>query len=305
MIAPSRRLHVTCTLCGGDSRFLCTTPNEHGPVPRIEHRRCLRCGTVFVATALTREDLAAAYATLDQSAYYDEIRGENRKKFETAAEALQRLVGRDAAVLDVGTGNGEFLEALQAKGFSRLAGHEIPGQALDRLRARGFDVYQDYDYSALPDAAFDAVCLLDVAEHVSDPRLLFAACFRTLRSGGLLYLHTPVVSRLDRAVHGLLRVPGARALGRAWQRGRTSIFHLRNYTARSLEALLRGAGFGRIGFVQRTELSWPVERYVRVYLCEKQGLPLSLAPVAAALFAPVLKSGLLNANKGIVQARRP
>jgi hypothetical protein len=114
-----------------------------------------------------------------------------------------------------------------------------------------------------------------------------------------------VVSRLDRAVHGLLRVPGARALGRAWQRGRTSIFHLRNYTARSLGDLLRGAGFGGIAFVQRSELSWPVERYVRVYLCEKQGLPRALAPVAAALAGPVLKSGFLNANKGIVQARRP
>lgn len=295
-----------CKLCGAPARFLCATANPHGPVARIEHLLCQGCGLVFVGTALRTEDLAAAYATLDQSTYYEEIRSENRGKFATARAALESLLGSpDAAVLDVGTGNGEFAEFLLSAGFARVAAHELPGADLGRLRGTPIDVYQDFDYSSIPSSAFDAVTLLDVAEHVLDPDRLFQACYRVLKPGGFVYIHTPVVSRIDRLVHRLLGIEAMGRLARVWQGGRTSIFHLQNYTARALGLVLTRAGFAEVAFAQRNELSWPVERYVRVYLCEKQGLPAWLAPAATLVCRGLLRSRVLNANKGVVHARKP
>jgi SAM-dependent methyltransferase len=165
-------------------------------------------------------------------------------------------------------------------------------------------VYQDHDYSTLPDAAFDAVTLLDVAEHVIDPLILMRTAYRVLRPDGVLYIHTPVVTRTDRLMHMLQRVPLLAGVGRIWQGGRTSIFHLQNYTASSLEALLRRAGFEQAEVRVVNELSWPVSRYIHVFVLKRLRLPGALAPLFAPFFYPLLRSQLLNANKAIATARK-
>jgi hypothetical protein len=108
----------------------------------------------------------------------------------------------------------------------------------------------------------------------------------------------------DRMMHFLQRVPILKKAGSIWQRGRTSIFHLENYTPRSLELLLTEAGFRDIKIEIANELSWPVTRYIRTYLLEKQGLPAFLAPVFTPFLYPLLATNLFNANKAIVCARK-
>jgi hypothetical protein len=69
--------------------------------------------------------------------------------------------------------------------------------------------------------------------------------------------------------------------------------------------LLDQHGFDEVSIRVINELSWPVRRYVRVYLCEKRGLPAWLATVLAPFAWPLLATSLFNANKAIVVARRP
>lgn len=296
---------VACKVCGGHAHFLCTTHNQHGPIRRVNHFRCERCGLVFVGNHLSREEIGAAYATLDASAYYDEIRAENRRKFKRAIGDIQALpCGTRQRVLDIGSGNGEFCEQLLDAGFSHVAAHEIPGSNMSAICNRGVAVYQDFDYSSIPDGRFDLVTLLDVAEHVPDPVYLFRNCARVLRHGGSVYLHTPVVTWFDRVMHYTLRARGAARIGRLWQVGRTSIFHLQNYTEAALRIVLKQAGFDSVRIEVRNELSWPLHRYVRVYLCDKAFLPASFAVFVAPLFWPFLGTNLFNANKAIAIARR-
>ena len=294
-----------CRVCGGgETSFLCTTPNEHSRQEILRHFKCKECGSVFVGNDIDSEELGQAYATLDEEAYYQEIETENRKKMATAVGHLQDLLPRSARILDIGTGNGLFVERLHEAGFTDVSGHEIPGADLSRIATIARKLYQDMDYSSVPAAEFDAVTALDVAEHVPDPEFLMQACGRVLKPGGLFYFHTPVVTRTDRLVHLALRLPVVSRIGSAWQRGRTSVFHLQNYTPYALELLLDRAGFQDIQVDIRNELSWPVTRYVRVYLLEKQGLPGFLAPILGPLFYPVLATDLFNGNKSIVGARK-
>jgi 2-polyprenyl-3-methyl-5-hydroxy-6-metoxy-1,4-benzoquinol methylase len=260
---------------------------------------------VFVGNRIEPDELGCAYATVDHATYYSETAAESTKKMQSCVEDLTRLIGRDDRILDIGTGDGRFLDMLLRAGFTRVAGHEIPDSTgFPSLTHAGCRIYRDFDYSTVPSASADVVTLLDVAEHVADPRLLFDTCRRILAEGGLVYLHTPVVTRVDRLMHVLQSIPMAGSVGRAWQRGRTSVFHLQNYSRAALTTVLHDAGFEEIEIAIRNELSWPVTRYVRVYLCEKQGWPVFLAPLLTPVFYPLLATNALNANKAIAWGRK-
>ncbi len=294
---------VRCRVCGGGGNsHLCQTFNEHSQTRWLENYRCNDCGSVFVGNQIQDRELAEAYASLDEAAYYAEVADASAKKFSGAARELAGLAGFSADLLDIGGGDGAFLRALRAQGFSSLSMHEIPGSKIADTPGLLRRCYRDFDYATLPSSAFDVVTLMDVMEHVPDPGATLAAARRVLRPGGVLYLHTPVVTRLDRVMHAVQKLPALGAAGRTWQRARTSIFHLQNYTPRSLSLLMQRHGFEIVRLDCRNELSWPLERYVRVYLAEKKGLPKSLIPIVAFLLSPIARSGM-NANKGVLIAR--
>lgn len=291
-----------CKICGQSSVYIGATANDQSATRVLHHCRCTSCGLVFIGNAISTQELSVAYGSFDTGEYYEQIREETARKFDSAITDLRTLASANSAIIDLGTGNGGFLRKLLDNGFRHVAGQEIPGMDLSGLERLGCRIYHDTDYSTVPSAAFDVVTLLDVAEHVIDPQRLFQACSRILRPGGLVYFHTPVVTRTDRLMHSAQRLPAIRKLGQAWQRGRTSIFHLQNYTPAAIEMVLGKAGFERISVTVKNELSWPVSGYVKVYLCQKFGLPEALAPVLAPLFHPLLASNFFNPNKAIVTA---
>ena len=166
------------------------------------------------------------------------------------------------------------------------------------------EIYRDSDFASIPAESFDIVTMMDVMEHVVRPAQALASAKRMLRPGGVLYLHTPVVTALDRIIHVFLRVPLLGRLARLWQRARTSIFHLQNYTPRALTLLAEREGFEVLRVESINELSWPLDLYVRVYLVEKAGLPRKMTPLVTAIAAIFVRSRL-HANKGVLVARRP
>jgi SAM-dependent methyltransferase len=300
---PAGSTDVVCRVCGSrNNAYLCRTFNEHSRTKWLDNFRCLDCGSVFIGNVISDEELAGAYSTVDEAAYYRETADASAPKFNKAAQDLSRVVSHSAEILDIGGGNGAFVRALRAQGFTNLSIHEIPGADLPELASLTRHVYRDTDYATVPSASFDAITMMDVMEHVPSPDWTIAAAKRMLRPGGVLYLHTPVVTPLDRAMHAIQKLPLVGSIGRAWQRARTSIFHLQNYTARSLSLLMAKNGFEIVALRQTNELSWPVARYVRIYLIEKRGLPKALAPLLVLLLTPFIRSRL-NANKGVLTAR--
>lgn len=304
-MAKKEQMIHACRVCSAPGVvYLCDTYNEHSKTTVLSHYRCTECGSVFVGNDVDNEELEVAYSTLDAEQYYEEIESGTRKKMATAIDRLKDLVPHDAAVIDVGTGNGLFVELLREAGYGDVSAHEIRGADLSRIHEIARHIYQDHDYSSIPSDTFDAVTLLDVVEHVIDPGHLMRTCSRILKSDGVVYFHTPVVTRIDRLMHLVQKIPVGKKVGTIWQRGRTSIFHLENYTPKSLALLLEEAGFKDVRIEVENETSWPVARYVRVYLLEKQGLPGFIAPVLVPFVYPLLATEALNANKAIGSARK-
>jgi len=284
--------------------YLCDTFNEHSKTETFSNYRCNECGSVFVGNNIDSVELGVAYASLDSKKYYEEIESENRKKMAAAISHLKNLISKDDSIIDIGTGNGLFVEFLHIAGYENISAHEIEGSDLSEIREIANHIYHDSDYSSIPSNNFEAATLLDVVEHVIDPKYLINMCARILKKNGMIYFHTPVVTKTDRLMHFFQKLPILKKAGIIWQQGRTSIFHLENYSPKALMILLKNAGFYDIQIEIKNELSWPVSRYIRIYLLEKQGLPTLIAPFFVPLFYPLLATKLLNANKAIVSARK-
>lgn len=95
-------------------------------------------------------------------------------------------------LLDVGSGNGEFLAKMKNLGW------EVEGQEPDPKAAKfaastfGVKVHAgDLASCKLPAEYFDVITLNHVIEHAINPKLLLEECLRLLKSGGRLVILTP------------------------------------------------------------------------------------------------------------------
>ena len=94
----------------GKYLFLCNTKNNHGNIKLLHHFKCNHCGSVFIANIVSGYDLGVAYASIDQKTYYEEIQYENEKKFMTAIRFLKTHSDNQDKIIDMGTGEGAFIE---------------------------------------------------------------------------------------------------------------------------------------------------------------------------------------------------
>ncbi|HEX9711427.1 MAG TPA: class I SAM-dependent methyltransferase [Actinomycetota bacterium] len=112
------------------------------------------------------------------------------QQHDRSLRALERRV-RPGALLDVGCGPGLLLEVARARGW-KATGVDPSPFSVTLARSLGFNTHQGMlEDLRLPEASFDALALLQVVEHVPDPRPLLAECRRLLRPGGALLVATP------------------------------------------------------------------------------------------------------------------
>ena len=134
-------------------------------------------------------------------------------------------------VLDVGCGTGEWLLAMQGRGWN-VEGIEFDEDAVAVARGLGLEVRSgSLEQQHYPAESFDAVTLSHVIEHVPDPAATIAECSRVLKHGGKLVIATPNTASLSH-----------RFFGRSW-RGLEPPRHLSILSMQSLRRALEIAGF--------------------------------------------------------------
>lgn len=141
-------------------------------------------------------------------------------------------------ILDVGCGDGGFLEAITAAGWDAV-GLEMAETAAAAGRARGFTIETGtLENAPFPAHSFSAVRLWHVFEHLLDPRAVLRRIRMLLIPGGELILGIPNAASLY-----------AQAFGprwTAWELPR----HLYHYTPATIRRLLAEEGFRdiRVGY---------------------------------------------------------
>ena len=156
------------------------------PEPGISVVRCPSCGLLF-------KDL------LPSPHFQSEIFSEQAEKywkgghdFQDEARAIIRLVGTHSFdLLDIGAAGGGLLEALESvKGrLSALDVMVYPSLA-PRIRGefiRGLADSEDLSWSQKP---YDVVTMFDVAEHLYEPKQVFANLQRLVKPGGFVMMET-------------------------------------------------------------------------------------------------------------------
>jgi SAM-dependent methyltransferase len=251
----------------------------------VDIARCSVCGLTFVVEDYTDQELEKAYGAQDVAAYYAEISRATGEKATSSARDLKRLGVH--SILDVGCGFGHMLEAARDVGIE-AEGFEISGQCADRCSDLGFTVHVGELEKV--ERQYEAVTLLDVAEHVPNPLRTFRVCRELAQT---IYIHTPRVSAWDHLFLALVRLAPTRSLAHRWLKSRLSVAHLQLWSDRSLRVALSRSGWRVIDQRAETELSWPVEKYVDTY---GRFLPRRLALLIARAIRPTLK------NKAVVVA---
>lgn len=179
--------------------------------------------------------------------------------FDRKCRHLPRLPEGGGTVLDVGCGDGSFMEIAAWLGWTAIGVDPDPSAVANCLR-RGLNVRQGgIDQFAGSENLFDAITLSHVIEHVHDPMALLKDCLRLLKPGGQLSLETP---NIDSFGHWLY--------GPNW-RGLEPPRHLVLFNETSLFEALKRAGFWHVG---RNPLPSPLEHLARVSEAMKRGRPI-------------------------------
>jgi 2-polyprenyl-3-methyl-5-hydroxy-6-metoxy-1,4-benzoquinol methylase len=139
-----------------------------------------------------------------------------------------------ARLLDIGCGNGSFLEFARGAGW-QVVGIEPDPKAVEAARSRKLDVRQgSVEVFSAEQEQFDGITLGHVVEHVHDPGTVLRACHRLLKPRGWIWLETP---NFD--------AQGYRRYGANW-RGLEAPRHLVLFNSVSIRQLLAAAGFENI-----------------------------------------------------------
>ncbi len=143
-------------------------------------------------------------------------------------------------MLDVGCGNGRFLNSMRAFGWT-VEGVEFSAAGVRSARLSGLTVHHgDLASAGFADACFDLVTARHVIEHIPEPQPFMAELARILRPGGRLVIETP---RSD-------------ALGRRWFDTRWYANdvprHLVLFTPENLERLGAAHGLRRTALLSET-----------------------------------------------------
>ena len=155
--------------------------------PRIELARDPRTGIwQFEGCRAGDDDF---YRRLSELSYYYD---DNRWEYAAGLARIVETQPRDAAILDIGCGGGEFLSACRDRAFSRLLGSEFSSAAREQCRDRRLAVTAQTLEELIDEGRqFDVVTAFQVLEHVADPLFFLQSVHRLLRPGGTFLCGTP------------------------------------------------------------------------------------------------------------------
>lgn len=199
-------------------------------VQETEYRlfTCLKCGQSSISPIPSLEELERFYNSSFEVPLFQEKKT-IRKGIKILNELERKGFKEGSRILEIGASYGFFMNLARERGFD-VSGIEMSGKACE-YAAHEFNL--DIENSSLEESkfviseqVFDAIILLDVIEHVTDPRGLMENIEALLAPGGFLVITTPNIESTE-----------FRLFGRAWE-WVSPPAHLFYFSSDSLRSLL-------------------------------------------------------------------
>ena len=203
-------LATRCAICGTAGNATELYPANFSPealnptvfsarrLPDRIHYRLVTCNEC----QLVRSDPVAPHELLQnlyaESAFtYDELLTDLKITYGHYLQNLVALGGGTQSLLEIGCGNGFFLEKAQELGYIQVHGVEPSSHAVENaaphLRSQ---IICDFMRPGLfAPESFDTICLFQVFDHLAQPGELLDLCLTLLKPGGrVLFFHHNVQS---------------------------------------------------------------------------------------------------------------
>ena len=191
--------------------------------------KCNNCGLVFAEQTENLKYYADKYAEMVDEEYVKEEKGRRLASIKILKRI--RKYKRYGRLLDIGCATGFLLDEARRRKWE-VSGVEISKWAAVYAKQKlNLDVINvSAEKTSFPDGFFDVIVMIDVLEHLTDPKYTLLEIRRILKNDGVLYISTPNISS------AVSRILGAKWWG-------INKFHLFYFSKRTLEKMLDACGF--------------------------------------------------------------
>ena len=155
---------------------------------RVHHRivKCNSCGLVRSDPATDSDSLARLYGQSEFT--YDAQIADLKITYGRFLANLNRYKVNKQSLLEIGSGNGFFLEEAFRQGYKYIRGIEHSEDAIQKASpiVRPNLVCDVMRPGLFPGGTFDVICMFQVFDHVADPNGLLKECWNILKPGGFI-----------------------------------------------------------------------------------------------------------------------
>lgn len=158
-------------------------------VPKKSHYRMVRCnicGLLRSNPVLEEEELDKLY---QESSFTYEGEIENLKNtYGHYLRKLEKYRVPKESILEIGCGNGFFLEEALTQGYKEVYGVEPSADAISKSNPliRPQILQEVFKEGLFPNIFFDVICLFQTLDHLVDPGEVLRVCFKNLKKGGFV-----------------------------------------------------------------------------------------------------------------------
>jgi 2-polyprenyl-3-methyl-5-hydroxy-6-metoxy-1,4-benzoquinol methylase len=162
-------------------------------MPDRKHYRiveCDQCGLIYSTPVLGESELSRLYEESEFT--YGEEAANIGDVYQRSLKHALKSDFDGKRLLEIGCGNGFFLERAQDNGCAEVRGIE---PSFDAVAAANEDIRANivtgfFGPGVFEENYFDVVCSFQVLDHVPDPNVFVEECFRVLKPGGILLFIT-------------------------------------------------------------------------------------------------------------------
>ena len=202
---------------------------------------CGHCGVQWMNPQYTDEYLEDFYSKYYSSPLSDKQRILRVSTFSQYIAQMESLGGK-GKLLDIGCGEGHFLEAAIGRGWE-VEGFDVDAPSVAKVSQRLGIPLQSGDFSDLRFQAtqFDGVVMHQVLEHLKDPGEVLSRVKQVMAPGGTFFVAVPNIRSFSASLKRAAERCGLRKrkMGSYYD----SDHHLWYYTPRALRSILDLYGF--------------------------------------------------------------
>ena len=175
---------IQCPWCGGkESERLYNTDYN------CEVKKCANCGFVYADKILNASGMEKYWKN-----YASQVHLANRQKneyrermYELESEFIERFIDKNSSILDIGCGEGGFLDCFKQHGFETY-GVELGEEAACLASEKGHTVWQGEFPKLDIIKNFDCIVFRGSIQYLENPKSYFLKGVDLLKKGGVFYI---------------------------------------------------------------------------------------------------------------------